>query len=87
MDINQMRIDICKVYDSANWNAKVAHMPDNQVIAIYHKFKSQNFKPKKELPGEISCEQLNMFDTKDGGFNYDSLVNDIGRDGCKPPGR
>lgn len=37
-DINVMRRDISKVYDGPNWTAKVKHMPDGQVFAIWNKF-------------------------------------------------
>lgn len=36
--IDVMRRDISKVYDGANWKAKVKHMPDGQVFAIWNKF-------------------------------------------------
>ena len=36
--IDVMRRDIAKVYDGPNWKAKVKHMPDGQVFAIWNKF-------------------------------------------------
>jgi hypothetical protein len=36
--IDVMRRDISKVYDGPNWKAKVKHMPDGQVFAIWNKF-------------------------------------------------
>ena len=36
--IDVMRRDISKVYDGPSWKAKVKHMPDGQVFAIWNKF-------------------------------------------------
>ena len=41
MDVQQMRLYISQIpkYRSVEWTEKVTNMPDNQVIALYHKFK------------------------------------------------
>ena len=63
MSIEQMRSRISKVYDSFRWRNRVTKMPDNQVIAIYHKFKeSGKFdKPDRRLPGE-RYHQMTLFE-------------------------
>lgn len=37
-NVDVMRRDISTVYDNPTWKAKVKHMPDNQVFAIWNKF-------------------------------------------------
>ena len=71
--IDVMRRDISKVYDGPNWKAKVKHMPDGQVFAIWNKFcdegKFSNLrrktihKPEKRVDPVVVnedyyCEQL-----------------------------
>lgn len=47
VSISQMRHDICRVYDyKPGWLAKVNAMPDNQVAAIWHKFRAQGMDPE-----------------------------------------
>lgn len=41
MSIDDMRARIVEVYDSDSWHIGVAAMTDEQVTAIYLKFKSQ----------------------------------------------
>ena len=51
--IDVMRRDISKVYDNPTWRAKVKHMPDGQVFAIWNKFcdegKFKNLKQRKTI--------------------------------------
>ena len=35
MTIEQMRFEVARLYPGAAWQAKVARMPDGQIIAIY----------------------------------------------------
>ena len=48
-----MRRDISKVYDNPTWKAKVKHMPDGQIFAIWNKFcdegKFKNLKQRKTI--------------------------------------
>lgn len=45
--IEAMRRDICRIYDyKPGWLAKVNAMPDYQVMAIWHRFKSQGMDPE-----------------------------------------
>ena len=49
--INQMRAMISGVYNGKKWAAKVAHMPDGQVIAIYQDFlRTGKFEKKGKRP-------------------------------------
>ena len=46
MTVDQMRNYICqhpKYKNSMYWKQKVMTMPENQVVAIYHKFKQINY--------------------------------------------
>jgi hypothetical protein len=38
MSVQQMRVEITKVYKGERWRLKVLRMTDNQVIAVYHRF-------------------------------------------------
>ncbi|MBQ8356209.1 MAG: hypothetical protein IJX39_00210 [Clostridia bacterium] len=42
MTVEQMRAELSKVYTGEGWRKKVAHMHDNQIIAIYRKFLEEN---------------------------------------------
>ena len=37
MTIEQMRFEVARLYSGAAWQAKVARMPDGQILAIYNK--------------------------------------------------
>lgn len=38
MSIEQMRVEIVKVYPGTKWRKRVERMPDDQVLAIYKSF-------------------------------------------------
>lgn len=60
MRVEQMREKISGVYDSVGWRNRVAFMPDNQVIAIYHTMlNTDKFVKRKKDSNE--CEQIYMF--------------------------
>ena len=48
MDISAMRNYILKMYPGPRWTDKVAHMSDNQVMAVYFSMKHKGQKPIKE---------------------------------------
>lgn len=48
MDISAMRNYILKMYPGPRWVDKVAHMNDNQVMAVYFSMKKKGQKPIKE---------------------------------------
>ena len=50
MKVETMRREICKAYPSDIWHKRVKKMPDNQIIAIYHKFQQSGKFEKKEKP-------------------------------------
>lgn len=65
MTVNQMREAISKVYSGRKWKARVAHMDDGQVLAIYQDFMRKGkfdicrnqkppIRPKKEKPKQIT---------------------------------
>lgn len=78
LTINQMRGLISEVYSGKKWAAKVAHMDDGQVIAIYNDFLKKGkfekkpgkrpLRPKKEKPvtttdyTKYSSRQISIFD-------------------------
>ena len=41
MNINQMRQAIASVYSGKGWKTKVAKMPEDQVHAVYLRFKRE----------------------------------------------
>lgn len=41
MQIHQMREQVSKVYSGPGWKRQVQKMPDDQVIALWHKFKQE----------------------------------------------
>lgn len=41
MSVEQMRARVREVYPGAVWKEKVSHMPDNQIIALYYKFRNE----------------------------------------------
>lgn len=59
MTIEQMREYVSKMYPSDKWKFRVKTMPDNQIIAIYHRLKEKPPKVKKDPKGE-HYEQLSM---------------------------
>lgn len=50
MKVETMRREICKAYPNDIWHKRVKKMPDNQIIAIYHKFQQSGKFEKKEKP-------------------------------------
>ena len=63
MTVDRMRAEIAKVYNAPRWIARVQAMPDNQVIAIYHKFlKVGKFDKPRHLRKKEEYEQLTIFD-------------------------
>ena len=77
MSVQQMRLYISQIpkYRSVEWTEKVTNMPDNQVIALYHKFKKSELNivsPSSRLAeGYWKCdscdlkEVCNTFDDRD----------------------
>jgi hypothetical protein len=47
MTVERMRENLAKYYPALHWKMKVAKMPENQIIAIYTKFKLDGKKPIK----------------------------------------
>ena len=37
MTIEQMRLEVAKLYSGYSWRERVARMPDGQILAIYQK--------------------------------------------------
>lgn len=64
MDISSMRNYILKMYPGPKWIDKVAHMRDDQVIAIYFSMKKKGQQPIKETKKE---KQLTIFDYDEDG--------------------
>ena len=72
MTIQQMKDAIVAVYDTTSWKKKVAHMYDDQVIAIYHDFSNRgklNKVLRRERPGRYTdnstqeqYQQMTIFD-------------------------
>lgn len=54
MTINQMRSYISDSYPGADWKARVASMPTNQVVAVYKSL--INRKPKKAIDTVLKSE-------------------------------
>lgn len=67
MNVNEMRNYILKMYPGPRWVDKVAHMNDNQVMAIYFSMKKKGQKPIKENPKE---KQITIFDYDEEGRYY-----------------
>lgn len=57
--IEQMRVDISRVYPSTTWENKVKRMPDAQVVAIYNKM-SQNGQIKKARPLRVRTDGVQL---------------------------
>lgn len=64
MDISAMRDYILKMYPGPKWTEKVAHMRDNQVIAIYFSMKKKGQKPVKNKPNP---RQATIYDYDEDG--------------------
>lgn len=64
MSVDQMRKAIIDVYPGTSWLNRVYRMGDNQIIAIYYKFKKEGkfdkVKPQKS-PGE-NFHQMTIYD-------------------------
>lgn len=41
MNVNMKRSELIKVYRTDTWKQKVKHMPDDQVHAVYARFKRE----------------------------------------------
>ena len=59
MDVKQMREYILGMYPGDKWVYKVAHMSDNQVIAVYYSMKKKGQKPVEDKRNK---KQLTIFD-------------------------
>lgn len=81
--IESMRDDISKVYDGPRWKERVRYMHDDQVIAVWNKFKESGKFEKRKTNKKIYralkvkrpevCEQI----------TFDSYINEclnLGRD-------
>ena len=59
MDVKQMREYILGMYPGDKWVYKVAHMSDNQVMAVYFSMKKKGQKP---IEDKRNKKQLTIFD-------------------------
>lgn len=59
MDVKQMREYILGMYPGDKWVYKVAHMNDNQVMAVYFSMKKKGQKPVEDKRNK---KQLTIFD-------------------------
>ena len=74
MDINQMRIYISqhpKYRNSPKWKARVMRMPENQVVALYNKFRLLDYKKiEKEMKQQdkenSKYHQIDIFEYMEG---------------------
>lgn len=75
-DLEFMREEVGRQYDNPTWRAKVDHMPERQLLAIYsrlihdgtlHSKKPEPKKaPKPVVKQEPVCEQLSLFNQPRG---------------------
>lgn len=59
MDVKQMREYILSMYPGDRWAYKVAHMCDDQVMAVYFSMKKKGQKP---VESKKNKRQLTIFD-------------------------
>lgn len=64
MTVREMRDYILSMYPGERWAYKVAHMDDNQVMAVYFSMKKKGQQPIKENKKE---KQLSIFDYDEEG--------------------
>ena len=64
MDVGAMRDYILKMYPGPKWTEKVAHMKDDQVIAVYYSMKRKGQKPISDKPNK---RQLTIYDYDEDG--------------------
>lgn len=62
MNVDQMRTEISKVYDSWNWRERVKRMPVNQVKAIYFKMLQDGTLAKAAEHRRSAGTQMTIFD-------------------------
>ena len=77
MTVEQMREDICRVYDNDSWRAQVRRMPDRQVKAIYFNWLENGKCDQPRKQPNVRMEQLSMFDEK-GGVIFHTAVSRAG---------
>ena len=70
MDVNGMRDYILRMYPGPAWVEKVAHMRDDQVMAIYFSMKEKGQQPIKEDKRKKKERQLTIFDYDEEGRFY-----------------
>ena len=63
-NINEMRNYILEMYDGPKWVEKVAHMRDNQVMAVYYSMKKKGQKPVSSKP---DIRQATIYDYDEEG--------------------
>lgn len=57
MSVEKMREWLYSAYPNATWRNKVDKMPDNQVIAVFNKFKAEGrFEKKKREPHSVQIK-------------------------------
>lgn len=74
MDMNQMRTYISqhpKYRNSPKWKARVMRMPENQVVALYNKFRELDYKKierqmKQQEKENQNYHQVDMFEYMEG---------------------
>ena len=87
-NVDYMRLKLMHTprYDNPTWHNKVKRMSDNQVIAVYHKFKRDGYldeKIPKTKTREPKTRQYSIFDymAADGSINitkpYESILGGI----------
>ena len=64
MDVGAMRDYILSMYPGPKWTEKVAHMKDDQVIAVYYSMKRKGQKPISDKPNK---RQLTIYDYDEDG--------------------
>ena len=74
MDMNQMRTYISqhpKYRNSPKWKARVMRMPENQVVALYNKFRELDYKKierqmKQQEKENQNYHQVDIFEYMEG---------------------
>lgn len=61
MDIDNIREKVSSMYPG-KWAAKVARMPDNQVLAIYLNMQERKQKKVKPVPKKVVERQMTIYD-------------------------
>lgn len=71
MTVSQMRSVISRVYDTSSWRAKVEHMSDDQVIAIYYSFAEKGKLEKARPKSKPRYVQMSFNDILEEEMRYE----------------